>query len=132
MKWLEAYRDENKMIDKITDDFTNGKYTVYVAENDGKLIGFIGGSIKENADKTYSKMGYIEDWFVTEKWRGQGIGQSLYDKLAEDFKDCDYLSLYAYLSNPAIEMYKKMGFAPCSLMMVKKIGVSNPSKKEEK
>ena len=47
----------------------------------GEAIGFIEISLRQEGEKPH---GYIEGWYVAEKYRGQGYGEELMDK-AEDW-----------------------------------------------
>ncbi len=96
----------------------------FVAEDDNQLIGFIFGRIKEKAHKVIDKEGYVEEFFVTERMRGNGIGTKLFDKIIEEFKSkgCKSLGTDAYASNTkALEYYKKLGFNERIVQLVRDI-----------
>lgn len=70
---------------------------VYVAEEEGKIRGFIG--IRNH---------HLEGLFVEKKHHGKGIGKSLLDHLKVQEK---FFTLRAYCDNePAIDFYLKQGF----------------------
>ncbi|MBX3243050.1 MAG: GNAT family N-acetyltransferase [Acidobacteria bacterium] len=51
---------------------------VFVAEHDGRLVGFLEASIRpfvEDCDSDH--VGYLEGWFVDPEFRHQGIGREL-------------------------------------------------------
>jgi aminoglycoside 6'-N-acetyltransferase I len=52
---------------------------VFVAELDGRLIGFIEIGIRSHADgcNPLHHVGYVEGWYVDETHRQQGIGRAL-------------------------------------------------------
>ena len=96
----------------------------YVAENQGELIGYICGIVKEKQYRKINKEGFIEDWFVLEEYRHQGVGKKLYDTLLGEFKKagCQRIALQAYTANKeAIDMYHRMGFMEMELELVKEL-----------
>src|SRR5690606_1103463 len=51
---------------------------VFVAETDGKLVGFLEASIRPFVEDCYSdRVGYLEGWYVEEPHRRKGIGAEL-------------------------------------------------------
>ncbi len=71
--------------------------TVYVWEEEGKILGFIG-----------ALEGFVAGLFVTESAQGKGIGTALLNKMKETF---DTLSLGVYEKNvKAVRFYMKEGF----------------------
>lgn len=124
IEWLQEYKNEDEVIQKATKEFvTDPKHLCFVAEYDGALVGFITGRLNIDEDRVYDRKGYIEDWFVSEMYRGQGIGRQLWDALLEEFtaQGCSWLELGAFASNPAIEFYKSQGFVNSTVKMVKKL-----------
>jgi ribosomal protein S18 acetylase RimI-like enzyme len=96
----------------------------FVAEENDEIIGFIFGRIKEKAHKVVDKEGYVEEFFVTERMRGNGIGRKLFDKIIEEFKSkgCKSLGTDAYASNTkALDFYRKMGFNERSIQLIREI-----------
>jgi aminoglycoside 6'-N-acetyltransferase I len=54
------------------------KIMTYVAEDGGRLYGFLEASLRGCADRCCSSpVGYIEGWYVTPEKRGKGIGSAL-------------------------------------------------------
>lgn len=71
--------------------------TVYVWEENGKILGFIG-----------ALEGFVAGLFVAESAQGKGIGTALLNKMKETF---DSLSLGVYEKNvKAVRFYMKEGF----------------------
>jgi ribosomal protein S18 acetylase RimI-like enzyme len=96
----------------------------YVAEENGKLVGYIIGTIKEKKHRKLARSGYIEEFFVTEAKRKQGIGKQLFDTLVKDYKErsCDILEISAFAENKeAIDLYKRYGFLEREVSFVRKI-----------
>src|SRR4051812_38976488 len=83
LKPFEAEPDQAKGIREYTRDLlTDKKYLAYVAENDGRIIGYGAAQIKKREDYTLDKEGFIEDLYVAEDYRGQGVGKQLFEALA--------------------------------------------------
>ncbi len=97
----------------------------FVAEAEpGRLAGFIQGIIEDDLTVKLSKYGVIDAIFVTKSFRGQGVGQGLYEALEEWFagQGCVVVRVETWLTNArAIEAYKAMGFIPFYTGLVKEI-----------
>jgi aminoglycoside 6'-N-acetyltransferase I len=69
---LDQLRDE---VDKMLEDIDWG---IFIAEHEGKIVGFIECSIRDKAPACETnRIGYIEGWFVAPQFRNQGVGASL-------------------------------------------------------
>ena len=80
----------------------------YVAEADGKVEGFALYYIRYSTWK--GQRLYLEDFLVSEKMRGQGIGKLLFDRLIEECKAKKYSGMVWQVldwNEPAINFYKK-------------------------
>ncbi|UCB53523.1 MAG: GNAT family N-acetyltransferase [Candidatus Zixiibacteriota bacterium] len=56
----------------------DANWAVFVAEHEGKTIGFIECSIRDKAPACETdRIGYIEGWFVAPEFRNQGVGRRL-------------------------------------------------------
>lgn len=62
----------------------NPQYWCFVAEKDGVLIGFALYYIRYSTWK--GQRLYLEDFFVTEEWRGRKIGKMLFERLITEAK----------------------------------------------
>ena len=53
--------------------------TLFVAEREGRIVGFLEVGLRSHADGCDPRRpaGYVEGWFVTPEWRGQGVGRLL-------------------------------------------------------
>lgn len=126
----KATSDAHLYMQKMLDDAKNMNGKVLVAEEKGKVIGFIQGVIIEHKygdDKFYdlshnpSKEGWIGLLFVKPKYRGKSIGQELLNKMKVYFRseNCKSIRLLVLFDNKyAINVYKKNGFIPHDLEMV--------------
>lgn len=122
---FEKYKDDQETIKSTINSFlTDSKYILFVAETDSVLVGFICGEIKEKKHRVYNKEGYIQDWFVDEKFRNKKIGSSLFNTLVNEFKkqDCTHITVDTFVENKkAIDIYHKMRFNDRLLTFYKKI-----------
>ena len=100
---------------------------IYVAQGDGNIIGFIGVWLKKQTyedalEEIPMTLGYINAVFVTENYRGSGIGRKLLNKAEQYFilKKCTHVTLHVYDYNvPSHEFYKKLGYIDWYIEMVK-------------
>lgn len=94
----------------------------FVAEENGELLGFVVGKITIEEDLVLDKVGHLEELFVTEKARGQKLGQQLLERLLQEFEmqGCRVLRTNAYANNTAaLSLYRKYGFIDESIELVK-------------
>lgn len=80
----------------------------FVAEQDGRVEGFVLWYIRFSTWK--GQRMYLEDFVVTEKLRGQGIGKLLFDKLIVEAKEKGFNAIVWQVlewNEPAINFYKK-------------------------
>ena len=86
----------------------NPVWYAYVAEADGKVEGFALWYIRYSTWK--GQRLYLEDFLVSEKMRGKGIGKLLFDKLLEEAQSKQYSGMAWQVldwNEPAINFYKK-------------------------
>ena len=80
----------------------------FVAEMNGRVEGFALYYIRFSTWK--GQRMYLEDFLVTEKLRGQGIGKLLFDQLIVEAKEKDFNGIVWQVlewNEPAINFYKK-------------------------
>lgn len=90
------------------EDFKNGLFEVQVAEIKGQIIGMIFYYMAYSTWK--GKMLYLEDFVVAQDWRGQGVGQMLFDRFLQTAqeKNCEMVKWQVLDWNePAINFYEK-------------------------
>ena len=121
----EKYKSDEDVIENTTNEYlSDGKFIVYVADDKGKLVGYICGEIKEKPHKMNDKEGYVQDWFVELEYRHKNVGRMLFDALVGEFKKlkCTHMALDSFIENKhAIDTYHKMGFEDKLLVMRKDI-----------
>jgi len=89
---------------------------VFVAEDDGKIVGYSLGWIGQPWGYK-GKRGYFCDCFVEEPYRRQGVGLALSKALIEWFKEKNVECIEAdvYSGNEeSLKMFKKLGFKEVS------------------
>ena len=88
----------------------NPVFTFYVAELNNTIVGIAVYFVKYSTWK--GKGLYLDDLFVTEKFRGKGIGKKLFDIIIEEAKNINAKQLHWQVldwNTPAINFYKKYG-----------------------
>ena len=86
----------------------NPVWWAFVAELDGRVEGFALYYVRFSTWK--GQRMYLEDFLVTEKLRGQGIGKKLFDKLVIEAKEKGFNGVVWQVlewNGPAINFYKK-------------------------
>lgn len=89
---------------------------ILVAEaGDGTLVGFLEAGLRSHADGCDASrpVGYVEGWYVAEKWRRQGIGKALLG-VAEDWargQGCKEMASDTGIDNQASQRtHEALGF----------------------
>lgn len=86
--------------------FSDNDDIIYAAEADGKVIGYLSVAV-------FTEYIYLDDFSVTEKYRGKGIGTKLI-ALAEKYgieKKIPTVMLHVKCSNEkALRLYKRLGY----------------------
>jgi RimJ/RimL family protein N-acetyltransferase len=96
--------------DEIRDILSRDNQTIFVAENDGQLIGYLtacGGRFKRNRQTAYIITGILRSF------TSQGIGMKLFEEMEQwaKRKDIHRLELNVVAHNEAaLALYGKMGF----------------------
>lgn len=111
---LAVYEKEPEAVTVSFDHFVdsgfgeNPAWFAWVAEADGKVAGFALCYIRYSTWK--GQRLYLEDFLVSEKMRGQGIGKLLFDTLIAECKAKKYSGMVWQVldwNEPAINFYKK-------------------------
>lgn len=80
----------------------------FVAEENKIIIGFVLYYVRYSTWK--GQRMYLEDFLVTEKARGKGVGKLLFDRLIKEAKDKKFNGIVWQVlkwNEPAIQFYKK-------------------------
>lgn len=113
-----------KLLQEVRDK--NGR--IYIAENEGEIVGFIAGIVYEWSSEVLLeciplKSGRVLELFVDSKHRRQGIGKMLMRKMEECFREsgCDVLRVEVFEPNTeAYQFYQGLGYQDRIIDMIKK------------
>ncbi|MBI5028917.1 MAG: GNAT family N-acetyltransferase [Chloroflexi bacterium] len=107
-----------ELIDKET-------HRIFVADDDGTLIGFASGMVREMPQQfSVYRIGYIEDVVVTARSRRCGVGKRLTNALIDWFRESGIhiVHMSAAKGNPVSQTFwHKMGFNDFMVRMRKEI-----------
>lgn len=102
---------------------------VYIAEMDGKIVGFTAGFLQkltrlERKGLIKTKPGIVSELYVTDKYRKFGIGRKLLTTVESYLKskNCDVIRIGVFAPNiNARDFYVKFGYKERDIDLVKKI-----------
>lgn len=114
-------------IDSLVRDVAQKDGIIYVAEIDGRVVGFVAGTISSSKPDDLlgylpAKRGRVQELFVDEKYRGRKVGKLLMDKIEDYFKqqDCDFIRAEVFEpNNHAYSFYTKLGYKDRDIDMIK-------------
>ena len=119
--WDESSDDEHQV--EMLDIYEhNETQLVLVAETDsGKLVGFLEASIRPFVEDCHTDhVGYLEGWFVEEKYRKRGIGRNLV-RTAENWarhKGCTEMASDSEIGNDAsLQAHQNLGYQETSRLV---------------
>lgn len=100
------------------------KYTVFVAESEGSILGFMTLLFpKRYSFKKVRDVGEIEVMAVSSKARGRGVGKAMFEEAKKYFrsKGVSHLQINVRLKNPALGFWKKLGFKEYDVKLYRKL-----------
>lgn len=108
--WPNLYRtwDEYELVEF----FASAQEYCYVAESDGRIVGFILGTVIEKRHSAWN-YGWVVWLGVSPRYKGQGLGRRLVDKLTDIFIEDGVRILLVDTdakNQNAIEFFERMGF----------------------
>ena len=122
---FHEYKNPKQAFAQGADDYINKEeFVVFVAEIDGRLVGYCAAKIIDKHDRILNKEAAVEDWFVIDTFRGKKIGEKLFDATVAEVKKrgCTHIRLDTFTSNKkAQDIYHKYGFIDNTIEMYKKI-----------
>jgi len=124
------YLTDDISVSKLFEDIQKGKENggeIFVAETEGKIVGFISLNIVNKNDELITKRVdtvYISDMVVLPEYRNRGIGKKLLDKAEEFTKErkIKYIKLIVFADNEVVKkLYEEKGFSSYEVTMLKKV-----------
>jgi ribosomal protein S18 acetylase RimI-like enzyme len=115
---------------KFLNNIKNNQGEIFIAEDQGKPIGFVAGFVADKQSKENllevvpSQLGIISDIYVALEYRGKKVGKKLMKIMEEDLisKDCDAIWVDTNSFNiAALHLYKSAGFLERETGLMKKI-----------
>lgn len=80
---MELWPDADSL-EEITQLLEDSETEIFVAENDGELVGFVEASLRKYADGCESSpVGYLEGWYVRPEYRKHGVGRKLVEAVED-------------------------------------------------
>lgn len=119
--WLESYKgliDQDYLNDKISQeriDYSTNKTKAlientdkyYVATVDDKVVGFV--YYHKSSEEKYKDYGYLEAIYLSEDYKGLGIGKELFSIAVNGLKNMGYNKFYLHClkGNKTLGFYEK-------------------------
>ena len=107
---IEPYKElENGYNGEIDKFFDNDDFFIYVACDDDKVIGFLSICVFKDLDYIY-----LDDYSVSDKYRGLGIGSKLMEMAFKYVEDNNISTIQTHVesaNHESREFYKKRGFS---------------------
>ncbi|WNF23779.1 GNAT family N-acetyltransferase [Mesobacillus jeotgali] len=115
---IQADDNKEKMIASYKDSLEHGAYFL-VARSQESLAGWV--LIDRSLDWfTHKEIGWINDVYVKQEYRQNGIAKSLIEQSLVEFKHLGYddvrLNVFSF-NEKAIHLYEKLGFKDVSKLM---------------
>lgn len=100
------------------------RFLSIVAEINGKVVGYLNGSIKHPSNIYLGKRAELDNIYVDEAVREKGVGTALVNEFKKWAKNngAERLMVEAFSGNEqAVEFYKKSGFEPYAARLSRRI-----------
>ena len=110
----------------IEDTITNAEFDIFVAEESGKIVGFISIFEKTSPDFNFMvphKYAYLMDIIITKEHRGKGLAAKLMNEIKQWALDrkLDHIELSVFANNSAVDFYIKCGYEETGKTMICKL-----------
>lgn len=124
------FKEENKEFHKRNNPYSalkdgDFKKSIFFVAVDGKkIIGFIQGTIQQRKNHKLGKLGYIDELFVNNEFRGKGVAEHLFLELEKELKKqgCDHLITHTDFENDLSQkFYLKIGMNKTTIELWKKL-----------
>ena len=133
---LYAYRDlDSALRDDVDAILTAGDSVALIAEHDARAIGYITGHIENDPRRVLRRKGVIEDWFVEQGERGQGVGAELAETLISIFREsgCEVVESATWATNEgARAVHSRLGFHEIEVKMRMRIAEASDARTPER
>jgi ribosomal protein S18 acetylase RimI-like enzyme len=121
---FRAKEDAEKLIEEDLKSRIEGPdFRFFIYEIEDRIVGYIATSYRiTQKAMIYNKRGYIADTVVDQKFRGKGIGNSLFEKAQQWFEEqgADHIELQVSLKNEgAMNFWENQGFSGSTQHMIK-------------
>jgi len=111
---LIAYRDYERILaDDLGALMRDRNAHILLAELDGSPIGYITGRTTTESRRVLPRRGVVEDWYVAQSARGNGVGKRLLEELEQRFiaSGCEVIESATWSNNEgARHAHDAMGF----------------------
>lgn len=129
IRYHPLYRLEDNILEKrkkyIKKQIERRDAFIYLAEGQGRIIGFADGRVEDRAPiLKIKKIGCLAAVFVEKKYRKRGIGGRLVENLIGEFKKRDLNFVKAEIdvrNSSAFEFYREFGFEKFKSNIVKEL-----------
>ena len=119
----------NTYTDKLLKAISKKNGKIYFAECGGKIAGFIAGTMQPQApggtlQVVPSNPSWIRELYVSEEFRGKGVGTMLMKTIEEHFKSkgCDTTLVGVFAPNSdSHNFYESKGYSDLDITMIKKL-----------
>ena len=109
-RYERAEQEVALAVETLQSDMAQGRFECFVAEASGQIVGMALHHARYSTWKGLTW--YLEDLVVTEPWRGQGVGRSLFLAVAAHARSVNAKRLEWQVldwNEPAIGFYKTLG-----------------------
>ena len=115
LETLDSLRKTSDLDKKIGKDIlkkiiSNPDHIIYVAEENGKIIGSTTLFIEQKFIHNGGKVGHIEDVVVSKEYEGRGIGFKLVNSLLEKARVMNCYKTILDCQDELIPFYERIGF----------------------
>lgn len=120
-----AYRDLDAALSEDVDSLLHDEDSVVlVAEQERAMVGYITGHVEEDSRRVLPRKGVVQDWYVSAKARGRGVGRDLMSVLAAVFAEsgCQVIESTTFpFNSEARKCHEHLGFHEVQIRYRKKL-----------
>jgi GNAT superfamily N-acetyltransferase len=122
---LFAYRDLDTTLRDDVDGLLSARDAIILlAEVAGQPVGYVSGHVEVDPRRELSRKGVVEDWYVVDSARGQGVGMLLLENITERFRvaECEVVESGTWAFNDgARKAHAKAGFTEIEVKFRKRL-----------